>query len=218
TLNTTFPMASALVESLKRAGFGPGRVMLVEAPPSSTRTLKTRPPVQGFSGPEVSFGSGAEELSAVLQEATAIINVPFLKTHNIAGMTGCLKNLSHALIRRPGRYHANGCAPFVGDIVALPQIRSKLRLHLMNALRAVYDGGPAAGADNTWTHAGLIVSTDPVAADAVGLEVINERRQASNLAPIGGPDALIPHLRAAAERGLGTDDPDYIRLIVPAPL
>jgi hypothetical protein len=217
TIGTTVPFGLQLVHSLGRAGFAPDRIMLIEAPPELTRLAATRPQVHGWSGPPVSFGSGAEELAAWLKEVTAIINVPFLKTHNIAGMTGCLKNLSHALIRRPGRYHANGCAPFIGDIVALPQIRSKARIHIINALQAVMDGGPEARLENMWAHHGVIVSTDPVAADSIGLEILNERRQLAKLAPIGDQTGRVPHLHAAARRGVGTDDQDYITLLEPRP-
>jgi hypothetical protein len=217
-LGTTIPFATRLVAALQKAGFPPERIMLIEAPARLTRNLKTRPAVLGFSGGPVSFGSGEEELSAVLQEVTAIINVPFLKTHNIAGMTGCLKNLSHALIRSPGKYHANACAPFVGDIVALPAIRAKLRLHLVNALRVVYRGGPAVETEAVWTHAGLLMSTDPVAADAVGIDLLNEQRARMKLPAIGNEEAHIAHVHAAAQRGLGTDDQDYIRLLEPPPL
>ena len=217
-LGTTVPFATQLVASLKRAGFAAERIMLIEAPPRLTKELKTRACVFGFSGGAVSFGSGEEELAAALNEVTALINVPFLKTHNIAGMTGCLKNLSHALIRRPGKYHANACAPYVGDIVALPQIQSRLRVHIVNVLRGLYKGGPAVEPEGTWTHAGLLMSTDPVAADAVGVDLINEQRARAELHPIGDEEAHIPHVHAAAQRGLGTDDPDYIRLIEPEPL
>jgi hypothetical protein len=216
-LGTSTPFGLQLVDSLKRAGFKPDQVMLVEAPPELVRLTGTRPMVHGWSGSAVSFGSGSEQLAAWLQEVTAIINVPFLKTHNIAGMTGCLKNLSHALIRRPGRYHANHCSPFVGDIVSVPQIRSKLRVHVMNALQGVFDGGPEARLANTWRHCGVIVSTDAVAADSVGLEILNERRDQTRLPRIGDSLGRVPHLRTAAERGLGTDDPDYITLLEPRP-
>jgi hypothetical protein len=214
---TTVPFATQLVGSLTSAGFSPKQIMLIEAPAELSSKLKTRPEILGWAGPEVSFGSGKEQLAAALGEVTAIINVPFLKTHNLAGMTGCLKNLSHAFIRHPARYHANGCAPFVGDIVALPHIRSKLRLHVFNALKACYDGGPQPTLGGTWIHGGVIVSTDPVAADSVGLDIINERRARAKLRPIGDAAGRVPHIHAAAERGLGTDDQDYIRLLEPAP-
>lgn len=216
-LGTNAPLAVQLVASLGRAGFAPDRVMLIEAPPEVCRELKTKPAVGGWSGGEVNFSSGSEQLAAYLQEVTAIINVPLLKTHNLAGMTGCLKNLSHSLIRRPARYHRNGCAPYVGDILALPQIRSKLRLHIVNALRAAFDGGPEPRLAGTWAHAGVLVSRDPVAADSIGLTLLNEQRALAGLPQIGDALGRIPHLHAAAQRGLGTDDDDYINLVQPRP-
>ncbi len=215
-LASTVPMVRQIVASLTRADVAPRRIILIEAPEHpEVRALDTRKPVFGFAGEEVDFGSGREQLAAVLQEADALINVPFLKTHNIAGMTGCLKNLSHALIRRPQRYHAGGCAPFVGDIVNLPQIRDKLRINIVNAIRAVFEGGPAARMETTWAHGGLLISTDPVAADYIGSTLLDDRRAASSLPPVTDAAGHIPHIHAAARLGLGTDDQDYIELAEP---
>jgi len=214
-IETTIPLARQLVQSLGRAGFAPERIVLIEVPGHLEAALQTKRRVFGWSGGKVHFGSGREELAAVLEEITAIVNVPFLKTHNIAGMTGCLKNLSHALVRRPGRYHAHACTPYVGDIVALPQICLKLRVHIVNAVRAVFTGGPAARLAGMWPHRGILVSKDPVAADSVGLDIIDEQRSRAGLAPIGDANAHVPHVSHAARRGLGTDDQDYIRLVRP---
>jgi uncharacterized Fe-S center protein len=63
-----------------------------------------------------------------------------------------------------------------------------------------------------WNHAGLIVSKDPVAADAVGLDIINDERSRRSLPQIGNGAGQIPHIHAAAKLGLGTDDQDYIVL------
>jgi hypothetical protein len=211
-LDSTDVMAGQLIASLGAAGFAPDRIMLIEVPASLTTKTGTRAPVTGFSGGEVSFGTGSDQLATVLQEVTAVINVPFLKTHNIAGMTGALKNLSHALVRRPGRYHDQACAPYVGNIVALPQIRSKLRVSIVNAIRALYAGGPAVKTQGIWNHAGLIMSRDPVAVDAVGTDIINDHRQRHRLPAIGNAAGQVPHVHAAAKLGLGTDDQDYIDL------
>jgi hypothetical protein len=216
TIRTTGPFTGRLVESLKLAGFAPDRIILIEVPTRLTQELKTRPCPLGFSGGKVSFGSGEDELAAVLEEVTVLVNVPFLKTHNIAQMTGCLKNLSHALVRRPKLCHDHGCTPFVGDILALPQIRPKMRIHIVNALRAVFEGGPLPSADALWTHSGILVSTDPVAADQIAIEILNAERSRRGLPVIGDRDGHVPHVRAAAERGLGTDDQDYITVHQPA--
>jgi hypothetical protein len=214
-LQTTDPFATELVKSLGRAGFAPHQIVLIEVSDNLVRRLQTRPRDFGWSKEKVSFGSGEEHLAVVLEQVTSIINVPFLKTHNIAGMTGCLKNISHALIRRPGLYHGNGCTPYIADIVALPQIRSKLRLHLVNALRAVFKGGPGVRSDSWWTYGGLLASEDPVAADTIGVDVINGQREAVGLRPVGRGGYRIPYLSDAADKGLGTDDRDFIELIAP---
>ncbi len=209
-LGTTPAFARQLVASLGDAGIPPGRIMLIEVPERLTRELGTRPPVFGFSGGKVAFASGEDELSALLQEVTAIINVPFLKTHHLAGMSGCLKNLSHALVRAPRRFHANGCAPYVGDIVALPQIRGKVRIHIVNALRGIFQNGPSPRLADTWQHSGLLVSFDPVATDHIGLEIINTERARRKLPPVGDAEGTVPHMAAASRTGLGTCDQDYI--------
>lgn len=214
-IKTTIPFAGQLLETLKRAGFAPDRIMLIEAPHRLTRQFKTRACPVGFAGPSVSFGSGEDELAAFLQEVTAIINVPFLKTHNIAQMTGCLKNLSHAVIRRPKLCHANACSPFAGDIVSLRQVKPKLRIHIVDALRIAFDGGPMPGREDLWTHGGILVSTDPVAADQVGADILNDHRALRDLPAIGDRNGHIPHVHAAATRGVGTDDQDYITLLQP---
>ncbi len=214
-LGTTDQFVTQLVKTLGRAGFDPQQIVLIETSDNLVRRLKTRPRQFGWLPKEVLFASGKEQLAAVLEQVTAIINVPFLKTHNIAGVTGCLKNLSHAMIRRPGLYHDNGCMPYIGDIVALPQIRSKLRLHLVNAMRAVFQHGPCVRSDSWWTHGGLLAGTDPVAVDAVGVDVINTQREVAGLPPIGRGGYQIPYLHDAADKGLGTDDQDFIELIAP---
>ena len=65
-------------------------------------------------------GGPRDRLAGVLDQVTAIVNVPFLKTHNLAGMTCCLKNLSHALVKHPAQFHTGGCKE-VADIVVFMQ-------------------------------------------------------------------------------------------------
>jgi len=209
-LGSTEPLALALIESLTHAGLQPDRIVLIEVPDTLIRRSRTRAPRFGWSGQPVDFGSGTDRLAAVLEQVSDLINIPFLKTHNIAGFTACLKNLSHAFVKHPARFHANGCSPFIGDIVALPQIRDKLRLHIVNALRIVLDGGPSVRNDCVVPAATLLLSTDGVAADAAALQILNRQRMTRNLPAVGDPTGAVPYLRAAADRGLGTLSPDRI--------
>jgi len=212
-LGTTPIFARTLARSLIEAGWKAKDIVLIEGPDPVAAQLGTTPAPPTWTTEEIDFGSGRDQFAGVLKRITALINVPFLKTHNIAGMTGCLKNLSHALVRRPGRYHGNRCSPYVADIVAAPPIRPKLRLHIVNALRAVFDRGPEVRPTCVWPAATILAAFDPVAADTVGLEILNRQRQLQNLPPLGDDDRPVPYLYAAQRRGLGTATWDHIRVI-----
>jgi hypothetical protein len=211
-LATNDTLAKVLVESLAAADVAPERIVLIEVPDRVAAGLGTTAPVHGWQPAEQDFGSGRDRLAAVLDQVTALISVPLLKTHVIAGVTGALKNLSHALVQHPRRYHGNGCSPFIGDIVALPAIRDKLRLSISNAMRCVIDRGPEVSSANTAAAGILLASTDPVALDSVGVLRLTELRgehglQSPDLDPLG-----IRYLVAAGRAGLGQPDPDQIRV------
>jgi len=191
-LGTTEPFAEALIESLVAAGISPDRIVCVEAPPSVRAKYGTTDPVSGFASTATDFGSGSDELASVLDQVTAIVSVPFLKTHNIAGMTCALKNLSHGLVKHPARYHANGCSPYITDIVSLPHIRKKLRLCLVNALRIIFDKGPEGSAETVSDEGMVFAAFDPVAADAHGLTILNEVRRSRQLSPVAASARDIP--------------------------
>ncbi|MHC4234213.1 MAG: DUF362 domain-containing protein [Planctomycetota bacterium] len=205
-LGTTAPMAEALVASLIEAGLAPSQLVPIEVPSPIGERFGTTRPDPSWDTQETSFGSGSDRLAAVLRQVTAIINVPFLKTHNIAGMTCCLKNLSHALVKHPAKFHDNHCSPYIADVVALPEIKGKLRLHIVNGLRLVYEGGPEAPASGTAECGFLLIGRDPVAVDVVGLGEINYLRQDKGLRPIDRGDGSLDYLAAAGARGLGCNE------------
>jgi hypothetical protein len=179
----------------------------VEAPDALHSGYGVIRPASGWNRKPTDFGSGSDQLAAILDQVTAVINVPFLKTHNIAGVTCCLKNLSHGLIKHPARFHGSHCSPFIADIVALPQIRKKLRLNLVNALRVVFEGGPQAQDQFTWDAGMILAGRDPVATDTLGLHVLNSQRGILGLPLIKTESGRAVHLTAAASRGLGKGDP-----------
>jgi len=206
SLGTTVVMAEVLIESLLEAGFPASQLVPVEVPPIVYEQYGTARPTERWQAQETSFGSGADRLAAVLDQVTAIVNIPFLKTHNIAGITCCLKNLSHALVKHPARFHADHCSPFIADIVALPAIRGKLRLHVVNALRAVFDGGPEPTEQGTFAPEVLLFGADPVALDTVGTDLLNLKRQGAGLPRIEAKGGQLGYLAAAARHGLGCAD------------
>lgn len=205
-LGVTEPFADAVLDSLLAAGFTREQIVPIEIPANLYKSREISTPVRGWDARPTDFGSGRDQLCTFLDQVTAIVNIPFLKTHNIAGITCCLKNLSHGLIKHPARYHGSHCSPYIADIVALPQIREKLRLNLVNALRVVFDGGPSARDDSTWDAGIILASRDPVAADTLGMDIINSQRNLLGLESVDSRGAKSVHLAAAAKRGLGTND------------
>ncbi|MCH7838899.1 MAG: DUF362 domain-containing protein [Planctomycetes bacterium] len=212
-IGTSSAMAEAVVTSLVEAGWRSDRIVCIEAPEGVARRLGTTQPMAGYEHTTSDFGSGSDQFAAVLNQVTALISIPYLKTHRMAGLTCSMKNLSHGLVKHPARFHRDGCAPFIADIVAHPQIRDKLRLCLVDAFRVVYADGPEATAETISDEGVLLVSKDPVAIDTVGLGLVNDIRKRKQLAPIQLPGGKQNYLTLAARRGLGISTPYNIDLV-----
>lgn len=168
----------------------------------------------GYSSELLISGSVASKISKILSTyCTAIINVPVLKDHNIAGVTLSLKNFFGA-INDPNKYHDNINAA-VADLNTSPLIKEKTKITICDALKAIYDYGPGYHPQYTWDYNGLLVSTDPVAIDQIGATIIEKKRAATglpSLAQAGRPPNYIA-IAADAEHKLGTNEPEKIELV-----
>ena len=148
-------------------------------------------------------------------QATAIVNVSVLKTHFTDGMSTCLKNHLGS-VNNPAAFH--GWEPdrmprSLPELNALEPIRSKTRLVIIDAIRPLFAGGPGDNPENRWDYRGLIVSTDPVAASAVGLRILEEKRAASRGGkewPLTAARLMLAHAQAI---GLGAADADRIDVV-----
>jgi len=183
----------------------------------------------GFETEPVKFDWGEVRLAElVANRLTAIINLPVLKDHAAAGVTLSLKNLSHAVVDTPWRCHWNSCDPYIADIVGIPSVRDKLRLHILDGLLGLADGGPSFSSwDPVFTHERLLLSADPVAIDTLGLDWIVGARAKMGFPPLEEASSPIPgangrppkHIATAAARGLGTNSRERMeirRVEVPA--
>jgi hypothetical protein len=203
---TTDAMADVLISSLVESGWGAEQIVCIEAPEGVCRRHQTTPANLGFEPVPSRFGNESDFLASVVGQVTAIINVPYLKTHNIASLTCAMKNLSHAFVKHPAQYHRNGCSPFVSDIVSIPAVRDKLRLCIVDALRVVFEGGPEARVETLSDEGVLLASFDPVATDAIGFDLLNGVRWRRGLPSIARSAMDVPYLQAAHSAGLGTAD------------
>ena len=141
-------------------------------------------------------------------EITALINVPVIKDHLLAGMTCAMKN-HYGSILTPAILHPNYCDPYIAELNATEPIRGKTRLVVVDGLRSVYRGGPRATAKWLWRPNGILASTDPVAVDATALRLLEAKRQEVGMDPIGD---RARHVATAARIGLGTNDPARIEV------
>jgi uncharacterized protein (DUF362 family) len=160
------------------------------------------------------FGSIESHLSTILtKDCTAIINVPVLKDHKLAGITLSMKNF-YGAIDNPSRYHKNNCSPYIADLNMLPEIRNKLRLIIGDGLRALYHGGPTGSPQWQWNYNGILLGTDPVAIDYVGWQIIEEKRKKEGLPSLKRERRQPNYINIAAdsEHRLGINDPDRIAI------
>jgi uncharacterized protein (DUF362 family) len=155
--------------------------------------------------PEMSGSIGSCFSTILSSHCTALINVPVLKDHDLAGVSIGLKNF-YGAIHNPNKYHDNNCDPFIADLNMHPYIKNKLRLIVCDALTLLYQGGPAYNPQHAIDYSGLLVSQDPVALDRIGVNLIEEARKEKGLPTLKEAGREPVHVATAAQRGLGTDD------------
>jgi uncharacterized protein (DUF362 family) len=143
---------------------------------------------------------------------TALINVPVLKDHDLAGVTLSLKNF-YGGIHNPNKYHDNNCDPYIADLNTHPFIKNRVRLVLCDGIEAQYNGGPGFKPRWRWNFSGLIMSLDPVAADSVGARIIERKRKEMGFPSLGGAKRPPKYIATAAKKGLGVDDLSKIELL-----
>jgi uncharacterized protein (DUF362 family) len=175
--------------------------------------------------------------SLVSSRLTKIINVPTMKDHSAAGVTGCLKNLGYGTFNNVDRSHRRPFSftdPLIGIMCSAEPLRSKAVLHIMDGTRMVWHGGPLTQNREFIFSAGLIMlGTDPVAMDTIELEKIEAKRSKEGAPSVWSrdPNSLTNdgdaffrdasknlfyrqphHIAAAGKLGLGISDRQQIEL------
>jgi len=149
----------------------------------------------------------------IFLKATALINARPIRTHYLAGMSGCLKN--YIMFGESQEfYHPDSCAA-LGSLFLLPQVKGKTRLNVLCALTPQFYGrGPHNFSRRyVWNYKGLIVGQDPVAVDTIGLQLIKAKRR-KELGPAQELPPVPKHIQLADTRyGIGTSNLEQIELI-----
>ncbi len=147
----------------------------------------------------------------VVEETDVTINLPVIKDHGGAGVTGALKNIAFGCYRNHRQAHSGNCDPFVAEAYEHFVKTTKVPLIILDATEGCFDGGPAPQNSQTvWRENAIYLATDPVALDIVLRDAINAKRRAAGL-----PEKLrqCRHIDTAAAKGLGVGDPARIDLV-----
>ncbi len=153
---------------------------------------------------------------ALSDYGTALINLPILKTHTGTGLTIALKN-HLGTVNNAGEFHKPGewggdLGPNIADLNLHPAIKDKTRLIVVDAIRPLYNAGPGENPRYRWDYNGLIMGSDPVAVDTVGLAILEAKRQREQMANWKlGPGRKC--LAYAEKLGLGNHQGPNIRIL-----
>jgi uncharacterized protein (DUF362 family) len=156
-------------------------------------------------------GGGKGKLAKTLTWCTAVINVPVLKDHDTAGVTCALKNMVFGCVERPPMMHLE-IHTALPHFYALDAIRGRVRLTICDGSFCLYDGGPKYNAAAHVTHDSVYATTDPVAMDAIALEVVEKYRADNGYKTLAQARRPATYLALAQEIGLGVADRSRIRL------
>ena len=147
----------------------------------------------------------------VTQQVDVLINVPVLKHHAMAGVSGCLKNLAFGSVDNTRRFHGKPlyCNPAIAEILEHKVLKEKLVLNIVDGLVASFDRGPTYHTESAWNYGGIFISADPVILDVLVLQTVNQKREEMELDSVS---KLANHISTASQLDLGTNTLDQADL------
>jgi uncharacterized protein (DUF362 family) len=202
---STPEVVAEIVRNLTTLGIKPGQIWLYERFPDQVNSVHydrfvpagvhieamemTRRSIANYDPKtyvEVDFfgedDTRSNMIRLVAERFTKIINVPNMKDHGAAGVTGCLKNIAYGDFSNVARSHhasKTNTLSFIGTLASVEPLRSKTVLQIMDGLRGVWHGGPfLRDMRYRFYPRQMMFGTDPVAIDRQLIDVIeNERKR-----------------------------------------
>jgi uncharacterized protein (DUF362 family) len=214
---THVPLVMAVAECLQEAGIPAEQIIIFDRHNSELEGAgypinKDGPGVRCYST-DGNYTEGWKlvdldiQLSDILLNCDALINVPILKHHTVSGCTFAMKN-HYGTFDRPGYFHQGRIRRAIAELNALPPIKDRTRLIIGDALTVCAGDWRKAV---TWNS--ILMGFDPVAHDTVGLQVLVEARASEGRNSKAVTSMANGWLENAVELGLGTNDPNHIELM-----
>ena len=219
---THVPLVMAVTECLQEAGVPDEQIVIFDYYTSELEEAgypvnKDGSGVRCYGTDEV-YTEGWEvlgrkiQLSDILVNCDALINIPVLKAHMIAGISFAMKN-HYGSVRNPASLHGN-IGRAMAELNALPPIRDRTRLIIGDMLTACLSyRGSYPYWESDWTGDSILVSFDPVAHDTVGLQTLSQLKTDNEGNPAAILNMAAPCLESGAELSLGTNDLGNIELV-----
>jgi uncharacterized protein (DUF362 family) len=217
SFHTHAPLVMAVAEKLGQAGIAPEKIVIFDRSTSELERagypINRDGPGLRCYGTDQQYTAGWSmmdtevRLSQILLDCDALINMPIIKQHGIAGISFAMKN-HYGTFDKPGSFHGGRMERGMAELNALPPIKDRTRLIIGDALKIT---------TRNW-HTGVtgdsvLMSYDPVAFDAVGLQIYSDVMTSEGLNPGRAVQLATGWLASGAELGLGTNDPDRINRI-----
>jgi hypothetical protein len=221
---THVPLVMTVTERLQKVGVPAEQIVIFDYRTSELRGAgfpinKDGPGVRCY-GTDEGYTGGWEvvgrktELSDILMDCTALINMPVLKSHKYAGISFAMKN-HYGTIPNPWDFHHGAQIKHgLAELNTLPPIKDRTRLVIGDVLTACLryrNSYPYWSAD--WTGDSILMSFDSVAHDAIGFQILSQLLAKDGGNPTAMTEMAGPWLESGAELGLGTNDPDNIELV-----
>jgi uncharacterized protein (DUF362 family) len=225
TMGTNKELVVEIVKGILAAGIAPADCWVFEQFPSFLAGTRVRDSVlpagvktythnnEDATMQQIFIEGVGTKFVRQLTEATAVINVSLIKDHSICGYTGALKNMTHGCVINPHAFHAHTATPQIALLYAQDVIKSRVRLNITDGFKVIYNGGPL-DRDKTARvpHETVYASTDPVALDMIGLQVVEKWRKDKNLPSLAKAMRDPAYIRIAGDMGLGIADLNRIRV------
>jgi hypothetical protein len=175
--------------------------------------LKEKAQTIGIKNDNISIDDRGIRNDKVFQNATALINVRPARTHHWSGVGTLIKNYI-MFDARPSAWHDDSCAD-LAKLWKVHGVDKKTRLNILVMMSPLFHGvGPHHYNQNyVWKYNGLLVGFDPVAVDAVGVRILQAKRNEffGEERPINPPPKHIVY--AETRHKLGVAAPEKIELI-----
>lgn len=228
TVAVNYEVILPVVEALLALGVPPGAITVYEQYP--TYLMGTRVNVRSWRLPDgvltgthnnrdhvmpriAIFERVPTRYCRIFTDATAVIDMTMMKDHSLSGFTGAMKNITHGNVENPEDHHMHRAAPQIALLYAHPIVQSRVRLHLVDAFKIIYDKGPLDKDPRTRApHGAIYASTDAVALDTIGALVIDEERKKRGGMTLAEAGRAPGYLSRAADLALGVHERSLIRL------